>query len=168
MFVLYWHNLWQVWVVYIIMRNISTTLRTSLLALFALPFLLGSFALPDGNDQGVNFIDDDYGAAVDKAKATDKLVYVFVYGTNCNASHKMMDVAFEDEDVAEFYNKNFVNVKLNADDLKNNLRITAWGVKGVPTHVFLNSKRKVVLMASGYANPDGIIATGKEAIEDAR
>lgn len=95
------------------------------------------------------------------AKEQKKPIFTFVWSDNCLESIRMLEDIFTDEDVAEFYNQNFICYKMDANEMANNVRVSNWGVKGLPTMIFMTPKRKIVLMKKGYMKNEELIRTGK-------
>lgn len=116
--------------------------------------------------KSIDFIIDDWTDAVAKSKAEHKPIFCFVYGTTCNLSKKIMAETFTEDDVIKLYNEKFVNVKLNADLTINNMRVTTWGVQGVPTMLYFNYARKVVMRATGFQDSDDLIELADGVYKD--
>jgi thiol:disulfide interchange protein len=81
---------------------------------------------------------DDLTAALDKAKAEKKAVFIDFYTTWCMPCRMMDESVFRDWDVAEYMAENVVSVKVNAEkgrgvELKNQFSVGAY-----PTFVFLS------------------------------
>jgi thiol:disulfide interchange protein len=80
---------------------------------------------------------DDLDAALSKAKAEKKAIFLDFYTTWCMPCRMMDESVFRDWDVAEYMAENVVSIKVNAEkgrgiDLKNK-----FGVGAYPTFVFL-------------------------------
>ncbi len=117
---------------------------------------------------GINFVEGTWFDAANTARDVKKPLFILVYGDNCLNSKKMLSTSLLDPDVVKMYNENFVSHKINASDLKNNLRLTNWGVTSVPTLVFLDQKRNVVYMTSGFKDKEKMINIGEIAMQKAR
>ena len=92
-----------------------------LLALFAISFILMSFAKPKGgndkksaNDRAaINWM--SFEEAVEKNKKNPKKVFVDLYTDWCTWCSRMEKVTFENPAIAEYINENFYAVKLDAE-----------------------------------------------------
>lgn len=71
-----------------------------------------------------------------------------------------------DKRVCEFYNKNFISTKFDADNFLQFYRASNWGISKVPAMVFLDKNRNVIHKAEGYLDAQGIIAEGEIALEN--
>src|SRR5437870_5660824 len=131
-----------------------------ILIILTIPFLSGNFTLKKSKDGekktnesstvGVKFIDGGWYQAAGEAKKAGKPIFVFVWSKNCLESMRMLEDIFTDKEIGDFFNDNFVNYKIDGNDIKNNMRVTAWGVNGLPTLLFFTSKRKVILTKKGF------------------
>ena len=132
--------------------------------LFAFLLLL-FFAFKSDEQKAVNFFDEDWSGAVAAAKAQNKPIFAFVYGATCQVSAKMRGNTLKDEDVVKELNEKFVCVKLCADETKNNLRVTMWGVEAVPTYVFFTKNKKKITIDQGFKNPEEMVEMAEDALK---
>jgi len=94
---------------------------------------------------------DWYGwndAALKKAKDENKPIFLSVGYSSCHWCHVMAHESFENEDVAQFMNENFVNIKVDReerpdiDDIYQKVCQIATGQGGWPLSVFLTPDQK--------------------------
>ena len=78
----------------------------------------------------------------------------------------MVKNVFSLNDVADFYNQNFINLKMHFGKEKE--LVEKYGTSGYPTFLFINGDGKLVYMESGYTEGDEFIAYGKTALEKAK
>ena len=71
---------------------------------------------------------------------------------------------FPDGKVGEFYNKNFISIKINAEKGEGIDFIKKYPVAGYPTLIYLKSNGEVVKKITSYADVDHLIAFGKQAM----
>lgn len=73
------------------------------------------------NQTGVNFIHKvtNWDAIVAQAKKENKFIFVDCYTTWCGPCKYVSSKIFPMKNVGEFYNKSFINVKLQIDETKN-------------------------------------------------
>ncbi len=87
-------------------------------------------------------------AALRKARDEDKPIFLSVGYSACHWCHVMAHESFENDDVAEFMNANFVNIKVDReerpdiDDIYQRVCQTATGQGGWPLSVFLTPDQK--------------------------
>lgn len=112
-----------------------------------------------------------------KAKTENKLIMVDCYTTWCGPCKMMTKKTFTDEKVAAFYNKNFVNVKMQMDTAKNDTKETKeryadarlinskYQIEAYPTILFLDADGKILDKAIGYREANDFVNSGKAALE---
>lgn len=109
-----------------------------------------------------------YDAGLTKAKAEKKAVVVDFYTNWCGWCKRMDATTFRDSNVVAAFNKNFVGVRVNAEDttafathegermtLRQLTRVFA--VSGFPTYWFLDSDGKKIGPAPGYKAADAFV-----------
>ncbi len=107
---------------------------------------------------------DELEAVLKRAKAENKLVFVDFYTTWCLPCKVMEQGAFVDYDLAEFMNKNFLNVRVNAEDgvgktHKNNFLVFAY-----PTLLFLNGDGTEIMRKEGSCSIEDLKKMGRTAL----
>jgi thiol:disulfide interchange protein len=80
---------------------------------------------------------DDLTAALEKAKAEKKAVFLDFYTTWCMPCRMMDESVFRDWDVAEYMAENVVSVKVNAEKGRGIELKSQFGVGAYPTFVFV-------------------------------
>lgn len=65
--------------------------------------------------------------------------------------------------VADFYNRNFINLKI--DFGKEKELAEKYAVRGYPAFLFLNGNGKLVHAGGGYTEADAFIGYGQEALK---
>jgi thiol:disulfide interchange protein len=107
---------------------------------------------------------DELEAVLKRAKAENKLVFVDFYTTWCLPCKVMEQGAFVDYDLAQFMNKNFLNVRVNAEDgigkmHKNNFLVFAY-----PTLLFLNGDGTELMRKEGSCSIEDLKKMGRTAL----
>lgn len=138
------------------------------LLLLALPILVMA------QEQGIRFEHGITWKQVKaKAKAEGKFIFMDCYTTWCTPCKMMSDNIFPQKECGEFFNKNFISVKVQMDKTpKDNEAVKAWykdvgnistdyEITGFPTFLFFNPNGEIVHRLSGAYN------TAKEFIIDA-
>jgi len=101
--------------------------------------------------QHVNNPVDWYGwtdVALKKAKDENKPIFLSIGYSACHWCHVMAHESFENDDVAEFMNENFVNIKVDReerpdiDDIYQKVCQIATGQGGWPLSIFLTPDQK--------------------------
>ena len=89
--------------------------------------------------QGIKFEKGTFAEALAKAKVEDKLLFVDFYTTWCGPCKKMSKEIFTKEDVGEFFNKNFISLKIDAEKGEGPELAKKYEVSGFPTMIFFNA-----------------------------
>ena len=116
--------------------------------------------------KGIDFFHGSFEEALVKAEAEDKLVFVDAYTTWCGPCRMMVLNVFPLEEVGEFYNANFINIKLDTEDEDQNGPELAdrYEVSVLPTYLYINPDGTVQHQAVGFIEAELFIGEGKEAL----
>ena len=130
---------------------------------FALFLLFTSFCI----GQQVNFI-SDLDSAFTKAKKEDKLVFIEYYNTQCTICLSIQPF-FENKEMADFYNRNFINYKINTKDGlkgKDSLFMAERNLKfsGVPFFLFFDEDKNFIHYSGAKNDLEYLISIGKKAM----
>lgn len=128
--------------------------------LFAFILLLTATFANAADDSWMSF---DAGMA--KAKEEDKPIIIDFYTDWCHWCKVMDEKTFNDKKVKSKLEKDFVTIRLNAEDRTatatydgrtfNNVDLTrAFGVTGYPTLAFLESDGTVITTLPGFVQPE--------------
>lgn len=115
--------------------------------------------------QGIEFFKGSWEEAVAMAKKEEKVIFVDAYATWCGPCKRMAKNVFTDNKVGDFYNKNFINVKLDmekGDGLKFRQK---YPVSAFPTLYYIDYTGDVVQKIKGALRVDDFINAGKNALK---
>ncbi len=116
------------------------------------------------NAQGIEFI-HDLETALKKAKTENKIVFVDFYTSWCAPCKVMSNEVFPQEKVGEFYNKEFINCKIQCDDNGIGVELgKKYKVQAYPTLMYLDKTGEEIHSAAGSLSADGLISLGKTAL----
>lgn len=117
------------------------------------------------NSRSVSFLEAGLKQAAEKAAKEDKLIFAYLPFDHCQACLLIEKDVFTLDSVADFFNKNFVNIRLTAGQaplfLKDN------EVSDKPVFLFFNGKGKVVYRAGGFCQGEQLVGYGKTAFKKA-
>lgn len=125
----------------------------NLLTAFAIPLL----SLADA----IVFENISLQKAKEKAAKENKIIFLDAYATWCGPCKKMERYVFTDTDVATFYNKHFINLRIDMESKEGIPIAKKYGVEAYPTFLFINANGELVKSQSGYMEPDQFIKLGK-------
>jgi len=147
-------------------------------ALFLL-FLLPLFAI--AQDKGIHF---EHGLSWKeiqaKAKAENKYIFIDCFTTWCGPCKYMTANIFPQQEVGDFFNSKFINVKLQMDVTEgDNEEVKKWyedaknigeqySVRAYPTFLFFAPDGKVVHRMVGGGEAEAFIARSKEALDPSK
>ena len=106
------------------------------------------------SQQSIKFEDSNFASILTKAKAEKKLVFLDAYATWCGPCKLMERNVFTDKNVAEFYNKNFINARIDMEKGEGRDIAAQYGIRSYPTLLFLNGEGEVVGKELGYLNTE--------------
>ena len=86
------------------------------------------------------------------------------YASWCGPCKRMAANVFPKEDVGDFFNANFVNLKIDMEKGEGIDLRRKYGVSAYPTLLFLDSEGNVVSTARGARDANGLIALGQKAV----
>ena len=145
-----------------------------------LPFLFAviSFSAYAQPMEGMQFIEaDSWEEVLAKAKAEKKHIFLDGYTTWCGPCIMMAKKIFPLPEVGEFFNANFINVKVqldttgkDSDHVKKwykdgNMLANKYGIKAYPTYIFFSPEGEAVHRAVGSSDANGFISKGKDALD---
>lgn len=128
-------------------------------------------------DKGIHFEQNtNWGSILAKAKLENKFIFVDCYTTWCGPCKGMSTQIFPLEEVGNFYNKTFINLKLQFDttnedteDIKSwyviaNKFFKEYNIVGYPSFLFFNPNGKIIHKAMRGSSAEGFISIGEDAI----
>ena len=132
---------------------------------------VGNKALEDAevkrnNTRSILFEEISLKDAMAKAKKENRLIFIDAYTDYCQPCMLMVKNVFSLNDVADFYNQNFINLKMHFGKEKE--LAEKYGTSGYPAFLFIKGDGKLVYMESGYTEGDEFIGYGKTALEKAK
>lgn len=117
--------------------------------------------------QGVDFKELPVREVLDLAQKEKKLVFVDFYTTWCGPCKKMSSEVFTQRHVGEYFNRTFVNLKVDAEKGEGVELAKRYQVKAYPTFVVLKPDGTEIYRTSGARPADeSWIRFGKESIQN--
>ena len=115
--------------------------------------------------QGMEFFHGSWEEALAKADEEGKLIFVDCYTTWCGPCKRMSAQTFPDPQVGEFYNANFISLKIDMEKEKGLQFRRDYPVSAYPTLYYIDPDGKVVLMTKGAKQAPDFIAIGQSALK---
>ncbi|MBK8632397.1 MAG: thioredoxin family protein [Saprospiraceae bacterium] len=127
--------------------------------------------------QGIYFEKDlTWDQVVEKAQKEDKLIFADCFTTWCGPCKRMDKETFSDDSVGTFFNKHFVNIKVQMDKTrKDNEWTQTWhkstadwssnyNITSFPTYLVFDKTGKIVNRSGSYQSAEKFLTTGKNLI----
>ena len=114
--------------------------------------------------KGIDFFHGTWEEALVEAKAQEKLIFVDAYAVWCGPCKRMAKNVFTDEKVGEFYNKNFINMKIDMEKKPGRKFGRKYPVSAFPTLMYIDGKGELVHKVKGAQQVDGFLKLGKFAM----
>lgn len=128
------------------------------------PYLLFFLAPTFVVAQGIEFFHGTWAEALEKAKAEGKLIFVDAYASWCGPCKRMASQIFPDQEVGQYFNSTFVNMKIDMEKPENEEFARKYPVGSFPTLMFIDGAGKVVHKEIGARDVKGLIELGKKAL----
>ena len=124
----------------------------------------GSNAASESNVKGINFQNVSFDEAKKLAASQKKLIFMDAYTVWCGPCKALSNGPFNDDAVGEFFNKNFVNLKVDMEKGEGVQLAAKFAIRAYPTLLFINKNGDKVHLALGYMDATRLIEEGKKAL----
>lgn len=114
--------------------------------------------------QGISFFEGNWKEALELAKLQNKLVFVDAYAEWCGPCKMMAKNVFPQPAVGEYFNKHFVNMKIDMEKGQGLEFRQKYPVSAFPTFFFLDPQGQVVLNTKGARDQNGFIQLAQSAV----
>ena len=114
--------------------------------------------------KGIHFYKGSFEEALAQAEKEKKPVFVDFYATWCAPCKALKRTSFKDGDVGDYYNKNFINVSIDAESKEGKHIARYYGVGSYPTMVITDYNGRKITSTSGFKKPYILISFGRRVI----
>lgn len=129
-----------------------------------LSFLFSIGLLAQVSGQGIDFFHGTLAEAMEKAKLEDKVIFVDAYASWCGPCKRMAKTTFKDEKVGEYFNKTFINMKIDCEKGEGPAFRSKYPVSAFPTLYFIAPDGETIHRQKGAQKVDQIIELAKFAL----
>ena len=113
--------------------------------------------------QGIKFIQDDLAQAKERATADNKLIFIDAYTSWCGPCKRLSKNVFPQEAAGTFFNKEFVNLKMNMEKGEGPSFAKKYKITAYPTLLVIDADGKEVHRVVGAPKLDGLLEFGRAA-----
>ncbi len=120
---------------------------------------------PTPESAGINFFQGSWNEALAEAKRTGKPIFLDAYAAWCGPCKWMAKNTFTDAAVGEYFNANFVNLKIDMEKGEGPNLASKFRVRAYPTLVFINANGDVIEKVEGARQASDFVDLGKKVIK---
>lgn len=117
---------------------------------------------------GINFTQNNWSEILQNAFTDNKLVFIDAYTSWCGPCKKMTKEIFPLKVVGDFYNDNFINVKMNMEKGEGLTIAEKYNVTLYPTLLFVDPDGNLIHKAVGYHNIGEFLELGRAAVDPSK
>lgn len=114
--------------------------------------------------QGISFFEGSFDEARALAAKEGKLIFMDSYAKWCGPCKRMARDVFTAEEVGDFFNANFVNLKMDMETEEGRLLNKTYQVAVYPTLFILDADGEIILREKGYRDARGLLQVGRKAL----
>lgn len=122
----------------------------------------------ENQPSSIAFIEEDLENAKSIAKKENKLIFIDCYTTWCIPCKWMEQNVFVDKNVIEYYNENFINLKLDMEKGIGPELVKKFRVNAYPTYAFINSNGDLIHKGRSTMLPEEFVQMGKDALSPSK
>jgi thioredoxin 1 len=109
--------------------------------------------------KGIEFTDMSLKKAKVKADKAEKYIFIDAYTDWCRPCKKMAATTFKDAEVAEFFNSEFINLKVEMEKNPDGVDIARkYGVNAYPTLLIIDSDGNLIKKTIGFKSKAALMA----------
>ena len=114
--------------------------------------------------QGIEFFHGTWEEALEEARQEEKVIFIDAYATWCGPCKRMAREVFPNEKVGEYFNRHFINMKLDMEKEEGLTFRKAYPVSAFPTLYFIDGKGEVVEKVRGAQDVDSFLKLGEKVL----
>ena len=114
---------------------------------------------------GIYFDELSFEEALEKAKKSNKLLFVDCYTSWCGPCKILARDVFTDSEVGDYFNEHFISLKVDCEKGEGPRLRERFGVAGFPTLLFLNGEGEVVSKMVGASKQPVFLQKVKEGLD---
>lgn len=131
---------------------------------FATLILIVTVITTFAQNRSIEFNHESFSEVLAKAKKENKMIYIDCYTTWCGPCKWMAKNVFTNDTVADFYNKNFINAKIDMENGEGIELAKKYDIRAYPTMLYLNSDGVQLHRTCGSATVANFILNAENAL----
>lgn len=121
-------------------------------------------SLSFAQNRSIEFEHGTFAELLAKAKKENKMIFIDCYTTWCGPCKWMAKNIFTNDTAADFYNKKFVNAKIDMENGEGIEIAKKYGIRAYPTLLYLDSDGAQMHRICGAGSVKSFIADGEDAL----
>lgn len=124
-----------------------------------------STTAPAKAGNGIDFKKYNLEKAKEQAASEGKLIFIDAYTSWCGPCKKMAATTFMDDEVAAFFNENFINIKIEMEkDADGPAAARRYNVRAYPTLLIVDEEGNLVKQTIGFKTKDQLMNFAEGAL----
>lgn len=115
--------------------------------------------------EGIEFFHGSFEEALQESKTQGKLIFVDAYAEWCGPCKRMAATVFKEASVGDYYNQNFINMKIDMEKGEGPALAKKYRVTAYPSFFFIDENGEVVASAKGGRQTEQFIQLGRNALK---
>ncbi len=105
--------------------------------------------------------EQDWADVLKQSEQQKKPVFLDIYATWCGPCKKMDAEVFANDSVAEYYNANYINTKIDGESAFGSVLAREFKLRGFPSMYYIDAEKFIYSILVGYRPPDIFLEYGK-------
>lgn len=114
---------------------------------------------------GISFEHISLDKALEKAQVESKPLFIDVYATWCGPCKYLTNNVFTEEELGDYMNENFINLKLDGEEGDGDYLMAEFGLDAFPTMLYLSPDGEELNRIVGAVSADQILEVSKGVID---
>ncbi len=112
-------------------------------------------------DESIHFVETSWVKAQELSRKTGKPIFVNFHAVWCAPCKVMKYKTFGNNELAEYFNENYINLRLDGEVGEGKALMEAFGLRAYPSSLFFSSKGDLLWGQSGYLSADLLLKVAK-------
>lgn len=117
--------------------------------------------------KGIEFFNGTWTEALEKSKKEGKPIFADIYAVWCGPCKMMSRYVFTNEEVGQYYNENFICLKVDAEKGEGPAVARKYSVRAYPTLLFVGGDGKIITRTEGARSSEQFIKLGQAVTKQA-